>query len=68
MSWKLNTLCFATEEEAKAYSSSLAMPVTAVPAQPPQAIESSDPVNCAWMNGGLVHIGTAIPTRKVTGP
>jgi|KBSMisStaDraftv2_1062788.scaffolds.fasta_scaffold3638230_2 hypothetical protein len=69
MNWKVennNEFCFASKEEADAYSSSLTVPQTTVSAQRPQAVESDDPVTCAWMNGGLVHLGTTIPARRVT--
>lgn len=56
--WYRNALRFATREEAEANARDLMSRWLLV--RETRAVESSDPVNYAWVNGALQHLsGTA---------
>lgn len=52
--WSSNGLCFATKEEAEANARNLMMRWFSV--TDTRAVESSDPVNYAWVDGTLVEV------------
>jgi len=52
--WYDNAMRFATKEEAEENAKNLAMRWTLV--RDFRAVESDDPVNYRWVNGGLVPV------------